>query len=403
MPNIHPFKAWTYNQDKIPSLNDVVSPPYDVISPEDQEALYNLSEHNFVRLILTKEKGEKRYSTATTTLDQWMNDGVVIQDEEEAIYFIEQSYSVDGSRVTRTGIIAELEIQPLGEGILPHEQTIEKHIDDRYKLMESTRTNLGQIFMSYRDRSRTVESIHGDLENETPFMTCTTNDGVDVNVWALRDKIRIKEIQEMLKNTNAIIADGHHRYKTAYRYSREYPNLPGSNRVMVTLVNAYNPGMQVLPTHRILNGVNKQSADVLANLEEDFSMSECRDMMEPLSILDSNAMQFGLVNQDENKAWIFTYKGEGDLLDVAVLHDVLLKKGFNLDTTRQEDLKHFSYLRGTASPEKFIQEESFEWLMLVKPPILDQIFDIAEDGGVMPQKSTFFYPKMYSGIVFRKF
>jgi len=403
VPKIYPFRAWYYNPEKIADLSQVVSPPYDVISKDDQSKLYDCSTYNFSRIILTKETGDERYPVAASTLDQWVNEAVVIQDLYPAIYLIEQTYLLDGTEIIRTGIISECELEPLGEGIFPHEQTMEKHIEDRFRLMEETQTNTGQIFMSYSDEDRVIESIWEELKDTPSWQNCRTDDGVNVRMWAIRDSNKVHTIQMTLNNSKAIIADGHHRYKTALRYQNEHKDVNGSNRVMVTLVNSYNPGMLVLPTHRIINDVHSSPEENLSRISTKFEIQKVDKVEDALEILSGDRIQFGLVHKPSNQGWVLTYIDKSVQLDVIVFHDLVLKVGFDLDTTKSEDISHFSYLRGTSSPIEFIENEKFEWLGLVKPPTLKQIFDIAESGGVMPQKSTYFYPKMYSGILFRKF
>ena len=257
--------------------------------------------------------------------------------------------------------------------------------------------------MSYQDENRVVESIWEALKDHQPWQSCQTDDGVNVRLWAIRDTGQIHDIQEALSKSKAIIADGHHRYKTALQYQDKHPEVEGSDRVMVTLVNSNNPGMQVLPTHRIIKDVKDTPEDILLRIEKHFDIYKVDKLEDTLGILNSDKIQFGLIHKPSNQGWILTAIDQAEQCDVSVFHDSVLKTGFRLDTTRPEDQGHISYLCGTSSPKEYIENEEFEWLGLVKPPTINQIFDIAESGSVMPQKSTYFYPKMFSGILFRRF
>ncbi len=402
MPQLHPFSAWHYNPDKISNLDAVISPPYDVISKEDQAALYDKSEYNFCRIILPKERGSNRYKAAVRTLWKWIDNSILVQDSHPALYLMEQSFLMDDKPVIRTGIIGELALEELGENILPHEQTIEKHIDDRYRLMEATQTNSGQIFMCYRDPNCVLENLADQIKRNKPVITCKTDDDVKMAIWPVADRMIIRQIQHVIQQSKAIIADGHHRYKTALKYMHSNRSLPGSDRVMVTLVNAYNPGMQVLPTHRIIHD-SVAPEDLLKQISSHFRIRNNVSLDEMLSVIKKDEIVFGLYNKHAETAWILEYSGDTSSLDIEVFHEMVLKQGFGMDTSTADGLSKLSYLRGTSSPAEFIASEDFKWLGLIKPPNLNEIFSWAEDGRVMPQKSTYFYPKIYSGLLLRSF
>ena len=253
MPNIYPFKGWRFNTNIVSDISQVIVPPYDVINDADQAVLYDRSPYNYVRIILNRSAGMERYSKAAKTFSEWKKNEILIQDTDPSVYLLCQSFFQDDQQIERTGFITKLKITKLGGDVLPHEQTISKHINDRYNLMKATKANTGQIFMSYRDQTRTVESILGAYKNEIPLIDAVL-DGIQYRLWCLTDERQINTIQNVVAGTKAIIADGHHRYKTAYQYAQDHPEINGSDRVMVTLVNAYNDGMHVLPTHRIVCG-----------------------------------------------------------------------------------------------------------------------------------------------------
>ncbi len=401
MPRIHPFPAWHYNPERIGDLGKVISPPYDVISPSDRSVLAESSPHHFVHLILPEGSEDEKYQKAAAVLEQWTNTGTLIQDRKPAIYILEQTFKVQGEVRRRTGIVCELELEPLGTGVLAHEKTIPKHVTDRYRLLAATHANTGQIFMSYQDDNREVEKVCAAYDRQKPEMDFTI-DEVRYRIRAIRDRKEIYRIQSVLKRTPAIIADGHHRYQTALQYFQDYPKQPGSDRVMVTLVNAADPGMQVLPTHRIIAS-KREPDEVLKHLKPIMHIETLNNVSEAVAILSRDKQSFGLCYGPGRQSWLLTPRTVSTELDVVVFHQAVLPAGFGLDTRTEEGLARLTYLRGTSDPRDFLVTEKFKWLGLIRPPTLEQVFQLAGRRQMMPQKSTYFFPKVYSGFLFRRF
>lgn len=401
MPAIYPFSAWRYNPRRITDLATVVSPPYDVVSASDREKLGKRSPYHFAHIILPDGPEAEKYHRAAAYLDRWIDENILNWDEHPAIYILEQTFDIQDQTYRRTGIVCEIALEPMGTGILPHEETIPKHVTDRFRLMTATRANTGQIFMSYQDDSRAVETLHAACRSEPPEMDFTLDD-VRYRVWAIRSASNIHHLQTVLGRTPAIIADGHHRYQTALRYFREHPDIKGSDRVMVTLVNANDPGMQVLPTHRIINS-DLAPQIVIERLRTVMPVEPVSDISEATAFLKHDATRVGLVYGPSQQAWVLTPKPSSDDLDVTIFHHTVLPQGFQLDTTTPEGLAHISYLRGTSDPMDFIRQGDFTWLGLIRPPSLSQVFEMAGRRRTMPQKSTYFFPKVYSGFLFRRF
>ena len=412
MPEIHPFKGWRFNTNIVGDISQVIAPPYDVINKADQAELYDRSPYNYVRIILNSSTGMERYSKAAKTFSEWKKNDILKQDTDSSIYLLCQTFHQDEQQIERTGFITKLKITKLGGDVLPHEQTISKHINDRYNLMKTTKANTGQIFMSYRDQTRTVESIQQSYKDETPLIEAVL-DGIQYRLWRLTDEGQINTIQDVLAGKNAIIADGHHRYKTAYQYAQDHPEINGSDRVMVTLVNAYNDGMHVLPTHRIVCGKPIDDDRFIDKIKGLFDIEKIPSAAELLNEMDqrcaSNTINLGVLTRVGN-AYLLSYKGEdnwsSDLstasqaLDVNVLHQLILEPVCGIDTRNQDDLGHLAYVRGNEPPMEMIKNVSdYDFVFFVNPPDLDQIFEVAEIGETMPQKSTYFYPKVYSGLV----
>jgi uncharacterized protein (DUF1015 family) len=412
LPKIHPFKGWRFNTNIVGDISQVIAPPYDIINDADQAALYDRSPYNYVRIILNRSAGMERYSKAAKTFSEWKKNDILKQDTDSSIYLLCQSFRQDEQQIERTGLITKMKVTKLGGDVLPHERTISKHINDRYNLMKATKANTGQIFMSYRDQKRTVESILGSYKDEIPLIDAVL-DGIRYRLWRLTDEGQINTIQDVLAGTKAIIADGHHRYKTAYQYAQDHPEINGSDRVMVTLVNAYNDGMHVLPTHRIVYGKPIDDDQFIKKIKGRFDIEKKPSTAELLSEMDqcraSDTINLGALTRVGN-AYLISYKGEenwsSDLstasqaLDVNVLHQLILKPACRIDTRNQHDLEHLAYVRGNEPPLEMIKNASdYDFIFFVNPPDLDQIFEVAETGETMPQKSTYFYPKIYSGLV----
>ena len=416
MAKVSAFKGWRYNTDNISNIEDVIVPPYDVITPEEQESYYNKSPHNYIRINLNNSQGGEKYFSASNFLNMWIGSGILVEESKPAIYILSQSFLLNGKTVERIGCICALTLSDLGDEVLPHEQTIDKHLDDRYNLMESTSANSGQIFMCYDDHKMVLENIHENLKND-PSINAEFDD-ISYKLWAVTDTKKINQFIHGLSDKKLVIADGHHRYKTALKYSKNNITL-GSEKVMVTLVNSRNSGMDILPTHRVVKESDMTIETVKENISEHFSFEECNGAEELLSKMEDKKDRksiLGLYHRASNVGLILEFNSWSELentmsdksknlreLDTNILHTFLLKDVFNIDTNNQEDLKYLSYLRGNKSPVEMLQKQKYEFVCFVNPPSLDDVFSIAEGGEVMPQKSTYFFPKVYSGLVTRCF
>ena len=416
MAKVFPFKGWRYNEDNINLFEDVIVPPYDVITPEEQEEYYNKSPYNYIRINLNNTIGEEKYVSAENTLNMWIGSGILVEERKPAIYILSQSFLVDNARVERISCICALTLSELGDDVLAHEQTIDKHLDDRYKLMSSTSANTGQIFMSYKDQKMTLEELHQNLKSD-PSMEADL-DGVYYKLWPITDTDSINKFVVSLRDKKLVIADGHHRYKTALKYPKNHEGAQ-SDKVMVTLVNSENPGMQILPTHRIVKKSNIDIQEIKKKVIENFNYKEF-DGVEQLLInmekFKTDKGFLGLFHKPSNIGFLLEFnawellknnKKEKrralDELDTNILHQFLLKDIFGIDTNNQKDLENLAYLRGNNSPIEMLAKEEYDVVCFVNPPSLDDVFTIAESGEVMPQKSTYFFPKVYSGLVTRNF
>ena len=417
MAKVAPFKGWRYNPENINKIEDVFVPPYDVITPDEQQQYYRKSPHSYIRINLNNTPGSERYFSAANTLNMWIGSGILLEEDQPAIYVLSQSFELNGTMVNRVGCICSLELSELGETVLPHEQTIDKHLDDRYDLMKSTKANSGQIFMCYKDDDMILEKIYNNIKSEPSVEAAL--DGVDYKIWPITNEDIIKKFVNGMSNKTLVIADGHHRYKTALKYEKNHDGID-SKEVMVTLVNSKNPGMQIMPTHRIIRGIELSITDIKKEVGHFFSYNEfhgAEKLLIEMDKADSQKNILGMYHRKSNTGLLLKFEAFDLLkskmsdqsrelreLDTNILHSFLLKEVFNIDTNRQEDLNYLSYLRGNKSAIKMLdKEEDYDIVCFVNPPSLDDVFNIAEGGETMPQKSTYFYPKVYSGLVTRCF
>jgi uncharacterized protein (DUF1015 family) len=421
VPEIFPFHGWYYNPEQVPELSAVLSPPYDVISREEQERLMRRSPYNFVRIVLNPAAGEERYHQAAQILEEWRKEGIVIRDSDPALYLMAQTYRTGEESVTRTGIITELQLEELGRGILPHERTMEAHIADRYRLMAATHTNPGQIFMCYRDPSRLVDQALAPIFRTAPWLTAERGEGGHYRLWRITDEQTVATIRQVLRDSKVIIADGHHRYRTALRYWQDHPEEPGAERVMVTLVNAYDPGLQILPTHRLVRDCPLDLEVLEARLATIFRVETypaLPDLIRELETADSRGtIRLGMYHRPSGACWLLALQDTDRLdrvfpghtrefrhFDVNVLHALILEPIFGLDVRQLQDQRRLDFLRGQhAVLGELMDRTNYSVAFLVRPPDLEAVFAMAEAGEILPQKSTYFYPKIDSGLVYRCF
>ncbi len=418
MANIFPFKGWRYNSELIDDLTKVIVPPYDVITPEEQEMLYNRSPFNCVRINLNRRHGKDQYDNAAHHLQDWKSKGVLKHDDKESIYIISQSFEYKGQGIQRIGCICAIELTELGKIVLPHEQTIEKYVNDRFNLMGTTLANTGQIFMCYKDETLGLENIYSELRGN-PIIDVVL-DEVHYKVWQVTNQKEINRFKEVLSGKDLVIKDGHHRYKTALRFSQNHPEIKGTDKVMATLVNSKDPGMIVLPTHRLLKGINLNINNIISSLEKYFEIEKMTGPNGIVSSMENGVAKkgtFGVYHKESDTGLLLNFNHWDELnimfsnlskasreLDTNILHAFVLKHVFNIDTSNQDDLKHVSYIRGNKSTIELLQSgPDYDVACFVMPPTLEEIFSIAESGEIMPQKSTFFFPKIYSGLVTRCF
>jgi len=419
MIEIKPFKAFYYNPDQIPDLSKTVCPPYDVISPVQQNNYYTQSEFNFIRVLLGKENprdtdNKNKYTRARDTFQQWLKNKVLIKDEKPCIYYYLQDYKVLGEKYSRLGFISLMKIHDeKGGRIYPHENTHMRAKQDRLQLWQMLSSNLSAIFVCYSDRNKKIEKVFNKkFASAQPFINIMDDDGVRHRLWRLVDPVLIREIADNLRDQQLFIADGHHRYEVARELRRiknpkhdKSARNPAYNYIMTYFTNMNSRDLKIFPIHRVIRKISK-SMDFL---DEFFRVDRIKTR-ENLAILlakaGKNEHAFGLMTPQgksllrlKNKLLIDkNIKGGSQ----AFRHlDATILKHFVLDrlNIRSEDI---FYTKDIKEAGRMVDEHEAEAAFLMNPVRIEDLREIAINGERMPPKTTYFYPKVLSGLTIYK-
>lgn len=429
MVDISPFRAVRYDLGPNPDLSLVLAPPYDVISDARREELYAKSPHNVVRVDYGRPaKGDgpnSVYERAAQFLAEWRAEGVLRDDEVPAFYVLAQTFvGPDDKTRTRTGFFSRARLTRFGEGpIMPHERTLKGPKEDRLRLYRATRMNLSSIFGAFQDPDGTVRAGLERARSEAPIATGTL-DGVKNELFRITDPARLGELEQAFRAKKLYIADGHHRYETglAYRDERRKaagtidPNAPYEHILMFAAA-VEDPGMVIFPTHRLVHGIAGLDLAALAEkLSRDFELRPLGDdpaaAFAALDEAGRTGNAFVMVSREARHLLVRRKDADpaagADLpahpalrdLDVSVLHGLVLERGLGIDQAAQAAQSNLRYSKAWndafAAPRE-IAEVQLAFLM--NPTKMDEVIHVAESGEVMPQKSTYFVPKLPSGLL----
>lgn len=432
MVEVKPLNAIVYNQEKV-EMNDVIAPPYDVILDDYREELYKRSDYNIVKLILAKGSKDlsdpnNRYDEAKKNFHQWLEEKVLVKLEKPCILYIVQKYTTEnGRKIERKGFIARNKIEDFStKKILPHEFTMGGPKEDRLNLTKKCEANFSQIFMVYSDAEKQIESAIDFTQK--PFIDVTDDGGVQNLVYKIEDEKTLNLIEKVMADKTLLIADGHHRYETAMNYRNLQPANPNAdyNYVMSYFTNLDDENLLVFPTHRIITkriepyvllDKVKKYFDVK---DFEFSGSNKQDVKAKFlqAIEDENEKQIsmGLYMKNVNKFYLLTLRENVDSqissilneydvpdvlkkLDLTVLHKVLITKEFEYTQEEQMAQDGIKYIKQESEAFDLIDSGKAEASFIMAYPKIKDIKEISEAGFRMPQKSTYFYPKLLSGIV----
>jgi uncharacterized protein (DUF1015 family) len=419
MSHIKPFKAVYYNTSKIKDLAKVVSPPYDIISPEDQGYLHNLSPYNFTHIDFGKDessddKTNNKYTRAKKIFTDWLDKNILLKDDRPCIYFYKQDYNILGEKHSRMGFVSLLELEDEEDSrVLPHENTHSDAIDDRLKLCESVKSNLSSIFVCYSDKHRRVEKIFNKyVLTSKPLLKVMDNDRVNHTLWRLDNPDPIKRIDESLSGQQLFIADGHHRYKVALDYRNKRLSRITSpsgqepfNYVMTYFTNIESKGLKIFPVHRIV----KHLPGDMTFLEEFFRIDKIKrkeDLTIVLAKAGRNEHAFVLYTRDgikllrlKNKLLIDKYVKNGSkeykTLDATILKSFV----FDRIKIKSEDI---IYTKDIKQVIHIVDEAQADAGFIMNPVTISELKAIALNSERMPPKTTYFYPKVLSGLTVYK-
>jgi len=429
MAIIVPFQGYRYNKKVVGDFNRVVTQPYDKISPETQEEYYRRSQYSAVRITRNLEKNESPetdYPDAGATLELWLKNRVIIQDALPGIYAYYQDYEIEGERKQQKGFIALLDLKRSASGILPHERTFAEPKMDRLRLMRRLECNDDLIYMLYTDDKLTVNRV---LEEKTagrpPEIKVKDDYGAIHRLWAITEPNALKKIQSAMVPEELFIADGHHRFETSLTFMKECeakgwkPLGPESfDKRMITCFNSADQGVTILPTHRLVQGLPAfDSQAFLSSAEQYFEVEPLASPVELWEKMrqseDSHA--FGFYPGDARRFYLLQLKEEGKVdplmlthpeayrhLDVSILHTLILDRELEIDEAKLVAQAHIEYFRDRNACIRSVDEGRHQAAFFLNPTSVEQVQRIALLGERMPQKSTDFYPKLLTGLVFMK-
>jgi len=428
MPELHPIPAIRYNLDTQRDLSTKIAPPYDVLDEGPKQELLQRDPSNVVAIDLPvtppKTLGpDEAYDDAGRTLRQWLEEGTLTRINKPAIYAYEQRYALNGETYQRRGLFAGVKVEQFNRpkgGIFRHEQVIKGGVDDRYKLTEATQAQLSPVFGMFSDpQGSVVHRLSGYFDRAEPdFYGTTPDDNVEHRCWEVTDDGIVAALQQFFEKANVYIADGHHRYTTALKYHEAHPDQPESSTALFVLVAREDPGMIVLPYHRILTGLKDFSLDkleTLADQREDLTLEPTEDGPDGLDALEKRLPQaghhaMGLYDPQTKQTYCLTTTSDDPLaqltpnqpeawrkLDVAVLQHLVIEQLIQ-PSFGGEDVG-YHYTAELDELRRYSDKEPGRLGVIMQPTPLEAVCDVSLADGIMPAKSTFFYPKLATGLV----
>jgi len=433
MAVIEPFSGIRYNPAKVGDLNRVVAPPYDIISERLQEDLYRSHPNNVIRLELNREKPqdsekENRYTRSAAYFKDWFDQGILIREDRPVIYSYFMDYRTsEGEAKTLKGFLCRLRLETFDTGVvLPHENTLSGPKADRLRLMEACHINFSPIFSLYSNPARVIPPILDETSKSEPLIHVTDPDGVRHRVWAIPDPDAIQKIRKVLSDRPIFIADGHHRYETALTYRNAMREKTGSHDgcqgfdyVMTYIANMEEPGLTIYPTHRLVDHLegfelNRYIEKAGAYFEiQTFPFQRKKDFFQALLTLGGKRPAFGLYTIESDDLFLLCLKNHEKIrplfrpdlsaalreLDVSILHTVLLNHFLGIGEEALEAQSHVRYVKDREDAIHSINDRDAQMTFLMNPTRVDQLREVSLQREKMPQKSTYFYPKLLTGLV----
>jgi uncharacterized protein (DUF1015 family) len=432
---IKPFKAYRFNADLVEQPGDCIAPPYDVIDETLQDALYEKNDYNIVRVIKGKTTSEdsednNQYTRAADFLNQWIEKGILKQDDTENIYAYIQDFERDGRQIQRSSFISLGKIEDFGGNVKPHEKTHSGPKIDRLNLQTACAAKFGLIFMLYKDEDRIADNICKQALQQKPLVELTDEQDVRHRLFAINRDTDIEKIVEMMSDKNCVIADGHHRYETALNYYKQTHN-PNAQYQLFAFANTCNEGLIVLAAHRVVKAIENFNLDeLLKSLKQNFEVTEIEfkgerkkkaakksmlDQMKADSSRDIitfgiyDGVTFYLATLKDADSIILALPQASDALrslNVSVLHKLILEDLLGIGEEQLAAKSNLEYVKDTPTAIEsiidMVDSGQKQVAFFLNPEKMDLIRAVAEEGSVMPQKSTYFFPKVYTGLTIYK-
>ena len=414
MARIEPLHTVRYEPSAVGSLQNVLAPPYDVIDPPLRRELAARSPFNVVEIDLPEADGRDPYQHAEETFENWRQQGVLTQEREPAIWALEQSFTTpDGAQRTRRGIFARVRVEDYGPGrIRPHERTHPGPKEDRLRLTRATRANLSPVFSLFTDPDGAVQAIVEGLASGEPWAQARDDEGTHNTLWRIADPSAITALSDALGDSELLIADGHHRYETARVYAEEVGGEGPHRYVLMLLCSLADPGLAVFPTHRLLTGLAddtvKQQA-IREVLTTHFEVEQVDDLTPP----GEGPVAFGYMDSFHRQPYRATLKDPDAVvralpdkpqayrdLDTAVLEALVLEGALGMS---EDDIAHFrglGYSKSLDEARAKVESGEVDAAFFMRATPVQQVQAVAAEGESMPPKSTFFFPKVPTGLVF---
>ena len=409
MADVQPFRALHYDLDRVGGLQAVVAPPYDVIDAEQRAELLTRSPHNVVEIDLPQDDGDP-YAHAAAVFGDWQRDGVLVRDDQPALWALEQEYmGPDGLRRTRHGFFARVRVEDYGAGrIRPHERTHPGPKEDRLRLTRATNANLSPIFSLYDAPDGTAWDALAPHTETMPWSEVTETDGTEHRLWRITDPGTAETVHAALTDAELLIADGHHRYETARVFHAE----GGAGHVLMCLVALQDPGLTIFPTHRLLTHLDSDQRESLrATIQRDFEIAEISaDELEPTG---DGPVRMGYLDAHHRRPLMLTLRDPAiataalpdkpepyRALDTAVLEALVLEGALGMSEDDISHLNGLEYARDTAQARERVESGAAEAAFFMRGTPVSQVRDVAATGESMPPKSTYFFPKVLTGMVF---
>jgi len=433
---IRPFRAFRFDSSVVGDVGGCIAPPYDVISPAQQQKLYDKNRHNIVRIIKGKtavsdDSSNNQYTRAAEYLKNWIEENALKQDLAETVYAYVQDFELSGTIFQRLAFIALARLEEFGKVVKPHEQILNGPMVDRLNLKKATSAEFGLVFMLYEDPEKIADTIILEAAAQEPLIDFVDEQDVRHRVFAITTKENIDAIEKMMSDKSCIIADGHHRYTTGLSYSKQNNN-PSAKYQMLAFANTYQEGLKVLATHRVVGNIENFCFEkLIAGLEENFEITELqfdstqtkadakqKMLAQMRAAQDNGTNAFGIYGSN-NAFYVAVLKNKNVMdaivpnmssswrtLDVSVLQKLILEKLLGIDEERLAKGENLQYVKDTpnAIDDSIVQIDAGQKqaAFFMNPVTIQQLKKVTDAGERMPQKSTYFYPKVYTGLTINK-